>query len=44
MGETEVGKNISTAFLCPDWFSYCGSHVSCAFLCGGVRPQPGDDG
>jgi hypothetical protein len=36
MGEAEVGKDISTAFLCPDWFSYSGSHVSSAFLCGGV--------
>ena len=44
MGETEVGKNISTAFFDPDRFSCSGSHVSSAFLCGGVRPQPGADG
>jgi len=43
MEETEVGKNISTAFLCPDWFS-CSDHVSSAFLCGGVPPHPGGDG
>lgn len=44
MGETEVGKNISTAFFDPDRFSCSGSHVSSAFLCGGVRPEPGGDG
>ena len=44
MGETEVGKNISTAFLYFDRFSCSGSHVSSAFLCVGVRPQPGGDG
>jgi len=44
MGETEVGKNISTAFFDPDRFSCSGSHVSSAFLCGGVRPQLGADG
>ena len=44
MGETEVGKNISTTFLDPDRFSCSGSHVSSAFLCVGVRPQPGGDG
>src|SRR5713226_9756510 len=41
MGETEVGKNISTTFFRPDRFSWSGSHVSSAFLCGGVPPQPG---
>src|SRR5216683_2799665 len=44
MGETEIGKNISAAFFHPDWFSCSGSHVSSAFLCGGVPPQPGGDG
>ena len=44
MGETEVGKNVSGAFFHPDWFSCSGSHVSSAFPCGGVGPQPGDDG
>jgi hypothetical protein len=37
MGETEVGKNISATFFCPDWFSCSGSHVSSAFLCDANR-------
>jgi hypothetical protein len=44
MGETEVGKDISTASLYPDRFSCSGSHVSSAFLCGGVPLRPGGDG
>jgi hypothetical protein len=44
MRETEVCKNVSGAFFHPVWFSCSGSHVSSAFPCGGVRPQPGDDG
>jgi shikimate kinase len=44
VGKTEVGKNISTAFLDPDR-SFCSrSHVSSAFLCESVRRQPGGDG
>jgi hypothetical protein len=41
MGQTEVGKNIATAFLCLDG-SFCShSHVSFAFLREAVRHQPG---
>ena len=40
--ETKVGKNVSAAFFHSDWFSCSGSHVSSAFLCGGVPPRPGD--
>ena len=43
MRETEVGKNISTAFLCADRLSDFGSHVSSAFRCGGVA-LPSDGG
>jgi hypothetical protein len=44
VGKTEVGKNISTAFLHPDR-SFCSrSHISSAFLRESVRRQPGGDG
>ena len=44
MGDAEVGEDIPAALFCPDGPFRSSGHVSSAFLCGDVRPQPGGGG